>query len=371
LLPETTMPSTVTAAVSFGAGKPFEFADLQLDDPRPDELLIDVKAVGLCHSDLTAQGMFDRPVVLGHEGAGVVAAVGSAVSGYVVGDHVVLSFNSCGACASCWSGRPARCRNFAAMNYAGGRPDGSPTLSDASGPVAANFFGQSSFSNRTLATARNAVKIPAEVPFEVAAPLGCGVITGAGTVINTLRPGPADSLAVFGVGAVGLSAVLAAASLRVGTVIAVDVVPERLELARRLGATHVIDGSSSDVSAQLREIVPDGAGFAIETSGQPTVVRTAVDALAEGGTCALLGLASFDGELSLSHLTVLSGRTIVGVTEGDSVPHITIPHLLALRSRGLFDLDALVSTYPFADLAHAIEDTKTGRAVKAVLTFGD
>jgi aryl-alcohol dehydrogenase len=235
--------------------------------------------------------------------------------------------------------------------------------------VAGNFFGQSSFASRVLVTARNAVKIPTDIPLEIAAPMGCGVITGAGTVLNTLRPGPADSLVVYGVGAVGLSAVLAAASSRLATVIAVDVVPDRLELASRLGATHVIDGRGADIAAAVRTVLPGGSDFAIDASGQPAVVRAAVDALAEGGTCALLGLARLDGELTLGHLTVLSGRTVVGVTEGDSVPQLMIPHLLGLRARGLFDLDAMITTYPFGDIERAVEETTTGRAVKAVLTF--
>jgi aryl-alcohol dehydrogenase len=359
----------VQAAVSAGPDASFELETLELDDPRETELVIDLRAVGLCHSDLTAKAMFSGPAVLGHEGAGVVASVGGAVSGFEVGDHVVLSFNSCGACRPCQQGRPARCRNFAAVNYAGRRSDGTPTLRGPGGPVAGNFFGQSSFSTRTIASARNTVKIARNVPFEIAAPFGCGVITGSGTVINTLQPEPGETLVVYGVGSVGLSAVLAARARRTGTVIAVDVLPGRLELAQRLGATHVIDGRGADVGAAVRAILPDGADYAIDTSGQPAVVRTAVDALAEGGTCALLGLGRFDAELTLGHLTLLTGRTIVGVTEGDSNPPVTIPDMLSLRARGLFDVDAMITRYPFADLERAVADTKSGRAVKAVLTF--
>lgn len=359
----------VRAAMSTGAGSDFALTELELDDPRPDEILVRTTAVGLCHSDLTARQYFPGGGVLGHEGAGVVEEVGSAVTGFAPGDHVVLSFDACGLCRACLSGRPYRCREFAAMNYSGARPDGSTPLRDGGSPVAGAFFGQSSFASHCLATSRNAVKVDADLPLATLAPLGCGVITGSGTVLNALRPFPGSSLVVFGAGSVGLSALLGAVVARVGTLIAVDVVPERLELARKLGATHVLDGRSEDVAGQVRELTAGGADYAVETSGVASVVATAASSVPEGGTVALVGLGDLAGTITLSHYEMVMGRTVMGVTEGNSVPQVYVPQLIELWRSGVFPFEEMITEYPFERIGQAVADSAAGRTVKAVLRF--
>jgi aryl-alcohol dehydrogenase len=359
----------ISAAVTRGAESSFSLEEVELDDPRPDEVLVRTKAVGLCHSDLTARGIFPNGAVLGHEGAGVVEAVGSAVAGLEVGDHVVMSFDNCGHCKPCLLGRPYRCLNFAPMNFGGVRSDGSNAIRVGAGALAGNFFGQSSFASHCLTTERNAVKVDPSLPLEVLAPLGCGVITGAGTVLNALRPEAGSSLVVFGVGAVGLSALLGAVVSRVSTLIAVDVVSSRLELARKLGATHTIDGRAPDVADQIREITGGGADNVVETSGVPAVVRTAVQSVPEGGSVALVGIADTAAELTLGHYDLIMGRSVFGVTEGNSVPKVFIPRLIELWQSGLFPVDEIMRTYSFADINQATADSLDGSTCKAVLTF--
>lgn len=359
----------IDAAVSKDAAAGFVLTTLALDELRPDELLVRTVAVGMCHSDLTARALFPDGAVLGHEGAGIVEAVGPAVTGFAPGDHVVLSFDHCGHCRQCLRGRPYRCLNFGAANFSGRRGDGSATLRDDDGPVGGNFFGQSSFASYCVATERNAVKVDPDLPLDKLAPLGCGIITGCGTVLNALRPEPGSSLVVFGAGAVGLSAVLGGVVSQVGTLIAVDVVAERLKLASEFGATHVIDGRGDDVLAQVRDITGGGADYAVEASGVASVARTAVSSVPEGGSVALVGIADLTADISLSHYEVVMGRSVTGVTEGNSVPQLFIPALIALWQRGKFPFDQMISSYPFAGINRAMADSLGGTAIKPVLTF--
>ena len=359
----------IDAAVSRGADSGFVPATLRLDEIAPDELLVRTVAVGMCHSDLTARALFPGGAVLGHEGGGIVEGVGAAVTGFAPGDHVVLSFDHCGHCRQCLRGRPYRCLNFGLANFSGVRPDGSATLRDDDVPVGGSFFGQSSFASHCIATARNAVKVDPDLPLDKLAPLGCGVITGCGTVLNALRPEPGSSLVVFGAGAVGLSAVLGGVISRVGTLIAVDIVPERRALAARLGATHVIDGRADDVLDQVRDITGGGADYAVEASGVASVARTAVSSVPEGGSVALVGIADLAADISLSHYEVVMGRSVSGVTEGSSVPQLFIPSLIGLWLRGEFPFDQMISSYPFAEINTAMNDSLAGTAIKPVLLF--
>ena len=357
----------ITGAVTSGAGSEFALSDVDLDDPRPDELLVRTVAAGICHSDLSARPMFPGGGVLGHEGAGVIEAVGSAATGFAVGDHVVMTYSSCGHCVPCLKARPYHCHNFGLMNFAGMRPDGSRTLYDGENALGGSFFGQSSFASYCLTTGRNTVKVDKDLPLELLAPLGCGVITGSGTVLNELRPEPGSSLVVFGAGSVGLSAVMAGGLSHVGTLIAVDLVPSRLDLAQKLGATHVIDGASDDVAGQIREITGGGAEYMVETTGLNAVVRTALAALPEGGTLALVGI--HDQELAVPYMGLVMGRTVTGVIEGSSIPHLFIPSLIEHWQRGLFPMDQMITTYAFADINQAVADSLAGTTIKPVLTW--
>lgn len=368
------MPTPVTAAVVREVGAPFTFERLLLDDPRPDEVRVRIEAVGLCHTDLAVQhGHLPTkfPVVLGHEGAGVVEQVGDAVRGLAVGDPVALSFASCGACPACLQGRRAYCVRTPQLNLGGVREDGTSTASYAAGSaVNGSFFGQSSLATHSVVAARNVVKVPGGHPAELVAPLGCGVQTGVGTVLNSLAVPAGASVLVTGAGAVGLAAVMGAVVAGATTIIAVDVIADRLALARDLGATHTIDSSVTGAALEriVREITGGGATHAVDTTGAASVVESALRATVFGGTVALVGVPRPGTSLDLGLLSA-SGRTVVGAIEGDSVPQTFIPTLLALHAAGRLPVDRLVRTYPFEELDRAITDTTTGRTVKAVLVL--
>lgn len=370
---------TTRAAVVEKAGAPFTVQEVTLDEPRADEVVVRLVATGLCHTDLgvqTAGAPFPLPGVLGHEGAGVVERVGSAVTSVAPGDRVVLSFTSCGGCAGCRAGQPAYCATWLPRNLlAGTRHDGSPTLRRDGAALGGHFFGQSSFAERALADERCVVRldpstVTSDAELATLAPLGCGVLTGFGTVWQVLRPAPGQTLLVCGTGAVGLAAVMAAARLPLVTVVGVDVVPERLALARELGASHTVDAGREDVAARLAELT-DGRGVdaALDTTGDPAVLRTAVDALAVCGQCAVVGAPPPGTEVALDVQSLLVGKRVVGVTIGSADPAAMIPRLVELYRAGGLPLARLVRHYALADLDQAAADMRAGRTVKPVVRF--
>ncbi len=263
----------ITAAVAEAVGSPLTIKELELDELRPDEVRVRLVATGVCHTDAVVRDGWiptTFPIVLGHEGAGVVEAVGATVHDLAPGDHVVLTVASCGTCRSCRSGHPSYCLDSYGQNFAGGRGFGTDTsLTDADGhSVNSHFFGQSSFSTHVNAARRSVVKVRDDVPLELLGPLGCGVQTGAGAVLNVLKPGPGDSIVVFGTGAVGMSALLAAVAARATTIIAVDLNPDRLALALELGATHAIDAGKEDALERIREITGGGSPVRARHDGE-------------------------------------------------------------------------------------------------------
>jgi aryl-alcohol dehydrogenase len=367
------------AAVVDKAGAPFELREVELDGPRAGEVLVRMVAAAICHTDLAVRDgavPFPFPAVLGHEGAGVVEAVGEGVTHVAAGDRVVLSFASCGACPTCTTGHPALCKRSYPLRWGGARPDGSTTMTAASnggGPVHGSFFGQSSFARHAVVAGRAVVPVPGteDGPLEHLAPLGCGVQTGAGAVLNVLQPAPGSTLVVTGVGAVGLSAVMAAALTPAGRIVAVDVLPERLALARELGATDTIDARDADLLALLAEL-SDGLGvdYVVETSGVVPVLQQAIRSVTSGGTVAVVGAPALGATLEIEVTAIISGaRRIVGVVEGDSDPPRFIPTLMALQRHGRFPLERLIRTYPFAEIETAAADAHAGRTIKPVLTF--
>ncbi|NGO47736.1 NAD(P)-dependent alcohol dehydrogenase [Streptomyces ureilyticus] len=368
------MPRTLAAVVE-APGAAFALQEIQLDEPHPNEVLVRMVAAGLCHTDLTVQAghlPFALPGVLGHEGAGVVERVGSDVTRVRPGDHVVLSFTSCGRCSHCRAGHPAYCATWIPANIFndGVRTDGTHPLSRAGQPIGGRFFGQSSFSAHALADERSVVRVDDDMPLELLAPLGCGIQTGAGTVLNVLKPSPGSSLAILGVGAVGLAALMAAALSPLGTVVAVDRVESRLALAKELGATHTVNGATDDVSAVLPEITGEaGLDYAIDTTANMTVLRSAIDALGTLGTCAVVGAAPMGTELRVDVTDILAGKKIVGVTEGDADPETLIPLLTGLYRQGRLPLDKLVRQYSIADINTAAADVHHGETIKPVLLF--
>jgi aryl-alcohol dehydrogenase len=363
----------ITAAVAREAGQPFTIEELDLDEPRADEVLVEIHAVGLCHTDIAIRDQWmpmPLPAVLGHEGAGVVAAVGSDVDKVEPGDKVVLTFGSCGRCGLCTSGHPAYCLELLARNVGGSRLDGTNAL-HCEGGMHGFFFSQSSFATHAVATERNVVKVGQDADLDLVGPLGCGIQTGAGTVINRLRPEAGSGLAVFGVGAVGLSAVMAARVVGCTTIIAVDTKPDRLALAADVGATHLIDGSRVNPISAIHRLTGVGVPYTVDTTAVPEIARQAVVSLAPLGTCAILGLGPAGTEVSVDMTNLLvPGRTVTGVAEGDSRPDEFIPQLLELHRQGRFPFDRLIDTYALNDINKAVEDLESGKAVKAVLKPG-
>ncbi|WP_217576706.1 NAD(P)-dependent alcohol dehydrogenase [Streptomyces sp. GbtcB7] len=363
----------ITAAVTESPGAPFTLSVVDIEPPRADEVLVRIVGAGVCHSDLVARDQWlpvNLPAVLGHEGSGVGEAVGAGVTQVRPGDHVILAFSWCGACRNCLRGRPAYCDLFVPANFFGRRMDGSTPLHRAGEDVGGAFFGQSSFAGHAVCNERNVVKVPHDLPLELLGPLGCGTQTGAGAVLNSLRPEAGSSIAVFGAGSVGISAVMAAAVAGCTTIVAVDLNDQRLALAKELGATHVVNGSEGDTVGHLRELTGGvGVEFTLETTGVPAVLRQAVDALGQGGTCGLIGVAAPGSEVSLDMLGLILGRGVRGISEGDSVPRIFVPRLLELYRQGRFPFDRLIRTYPLDRINEAVEDSEKGLTLKPVLTF--
>ncbi|WP_369372690.1 NAD(P)-dependent alcohol dehydrogenase [Streptomyces sp. cg36] len=368
------MPLTATAAVSRGPGEDFVVEELELDDPRPDEVLVRYTAAGLCHTDLEATAGHlptPHPVVLGHEGAGTVEAVGTAVTGFAPGDRVVLSLDSCGGCRNCLGGQPAYCEHHIPLNFHARRADGTVGLGDAAGrPVHDHFFGQSSFASHGLAHPRGLVKVTDNsLPLTTLAPLGCGVITGAGAVLNSLRVRAGATVAVFGLGTVGLAALMAAVAGGATRIIAVDRTPDRLALAQELGATDLVDASTGDTAEAVMDLTRgSGVDYSVESTGAVPIMNTAVAVLAPLGSAAVLGVAALDADLKANAFELLKGRTVTGSVMGHQAPGVLIPRLLDLHRQGRFPLDRLVTTYPLTGINRAVADVKAGTTVKAVLT---
>ncbi|POM26530.1 Aryl-alcohol dehydrogenase [Actinomadura rubteroloni] len=363
------MGRRIDAAVLRAADAPHRIEPLELADPGPGELIVKIVGAGMCHTDLLGRAPGDlvaKPVVLGHEGSGVVEAVGPGVA-LTPGTPVVLSFDSCGDCANCRASRPGNCASMAALNMFSAPPDGLPRATDASGAAINNrWFGQSSFASHALTTIRNTVPVPGDVPLELLGPLGCGMQTGAGSVLVSLGVGAGDSIAVFGTGAVGLAAVMAARIAGATTIIGVDTNRARLDLARELGATHVLHGGEEDVPGRIRAITgPEGVQYALDTTAVPEVVAAAVASLRTTGVCGLVGIGT--AELRLDPTLLLMGRTLRGIIEGDVVPHLFIPRLVDLWRQGRFPFDRLIETYPLAAIDQAEADTRSGKVVKPVL----
>ncbi len=361
------------AAVARGAHEPFSIETVSLGEPRDHEVLVRIAGVGLCHTDLIARDQFipiPLPAVLGHEGAGIVEAVGAAVTKVKPGDRVVLGFASCGHCARCSEGLPSYCRDFPMLNYAGARPDGTSPIAIDGSPVSAHFFGQSSFAAHAIATERNVVRIDAQdVPIELLGPLGCGLQTGAGGVMRALACPAGSTIAIFGGGPVGLAAVMGAVIRGCSTIILVEPFASRRALGLSLGATHAIDPGEGDVGAAIRAVLPDGVDFAFETSGREQVVETALASLGSHGLLGLVGVPPKpESGLTINLAAFITyGHRIHGIIEGDSDLDGFIPELVEHYRAGRFPFDRLIETFPLSRINDAIDAQARGECVKAVL----
>jgi aryl-alcohol dehydrogenase len=362
----------ITAAVVRERSAPFVIETLELVPPRADELIVRVVASGMCQTDLHGRDGYyavtSYPAVFGHEGAGVVHAVGSAVTDFAPGDHVVMSYPWCGDCANCRRRRLNYCLNARNLKNKGTRSDDSTLLAKNGAPVYGAFFQQSSFGTFALTQARYAVGVRRDAPLELIAPLACSGQTGAGAVLNVLKPNAGDSCAVFGVGAVGLSALMAAKVAGCAPIVVIDVHDHRLALARELGATHTINADAcANVVGDIRKIVEGGVHHAIDTSAMPKALREAIESLMPGGTCVLLGSARSGIEASFEMPFLQQGRVVRGVVQGDSVPGQFIPQLVDLMMDGKFPLERMIKFYDLADINLAAQESSNGTVIKPVL----
>lgn len=369
------IPMRIRAAVAEAAAEPLAVKELELDEPREDEILVKLVATGVCQTD--AHALHGRvpaslPMVLGHEGAGIVERVGQAVTSVRPGDHVVLSYQSCGECAQCLSGHPAYCDKALAANFAGARLDGSRGVhrvadaDDAHREINGHFFGQSAFATYALTTSRNTVRVDKDVPLDTLAPLGCGVQTGAGAVLNSFDVPVGGTVAIFGVGAVGFGALMAARVAGATTIIAVDVNAERLALAEELGATHTLNVlETDDVAAAIQEITGGGVQYVLDTTGRADMLRHAVAALAPLGQVGLVAGGAPDAAVPSAELAL--GKSVHGIVQGDAIPQLFIPKLVELYRSGRFPVDRLIRFYDLDDVNTAFADAADGDVIKPVL----
>ncbi|HEX3759470.1 MAG TPA: NAD(P)-dependent alcohol dehydrogenase [Kofleriaceae bacterium] len=357
----------IAAILREPAGR-FAIERVELDELRRDEVLIRNEASGICHTDLLARERLALPAVLGHEGAGVVEAVGAAVTRVRVGERVALSYPWCGTCPRCDAGEPYLCARHMQLAFGGTRLDGSRPVALGGRAISSAFFQQSSFASRCIALERAVVPVDAPQPSSLLAAIPCGVQTGAGAVLNSLAISARHSLAVFGVGAVGMSAIMAGSLVNAHPLIAIDVLPERLVLARELGASHTLDARTGEIARQIRDIVRDGVDATLETSGNEQALNDAIAGLASGGTCGMV-IAPHLGQnypFSPSEVFTRAAR-LLGIIQGSAVPRLFLPKLLELHARGRFPFDRMVKYYELDAINDAIADTQAGRTIKPVL----
>ncbi|HWC33577.1 MAG TPA: Zn-dependent alcohol dehydrogenase [Mycobacteriales bacterium] len=333
--------------------------DLSVKDPGPGEVAVRISSAGLCHSDLSVINgtiPFPTPVVLGHEGAGVVEAVGSEVTSVKEGDHVVLStLGNCGACQYCDAGKPTMCRSTF-----GGRPQ--PFM--WKGEPAYAFANASVFSERTVVKANQAVPIPKDVPLDAASLVGCGVLTGVGAVLQRARVPEGASALVIGVGGIGLNVIQGLALAGASTIIAIDTNPLKKEIAATFGATHFLE--STEV---VKEVLPNGVDFAFECVGHVKLIRAAIDLLDWGGTAVMLGVPGFADEASFNVSSMYLDKAVLGCRYGSSQPQRDIRRYVELYQQGRLKLDELVSAkYPLGDITKAVHAMESGElAARGVL----
>jgi len=351
---------------------PLSVAEVEVDEPGPGEALVRIVASGVCHTDALARDgdmPFPAPGVLGHEGAGVVAAVGAGVTNVSVGDKVVIGWPWCGSCRNCLDGQPRYCLQLGPLVIAGTRADGSTALRRLDGSALhSHFFGQSSFASYSICAASALVPVPADADVSLLGPLACGISTGAGAVLNALRPHPGSSVVIYGSGAVGLSAVMAARLTAATHIIAVDKLASRLTLARELGATETIDvGAVADPVAAVQEICGGPADFAMDCAGNVNVLRQAADSVGMRGTVALIGGAPAGASFALDHMSTLWGKKVVGILGGEGRSVSLINTLITLNAQGRFPYDRLIQKFPLEQVNEALEASHRGDVIKPVL----
>ncbi|MFC6169649.1 NAD(P)-dependent alcohol dehydrogenase [Loigolactobacillus jiayinensis] len=363
----------IQAAVVDKQGAKFTLKDdIELAGMQDDDIQVHMVASGVCHSDEALRkgdATIGYPIVLGHEGSGIVEKVGSHVQNFKPGDHVILSFYACGNCENCLKGVPTQCLHYAANNLSGVRPDGTAHFTE-NGKQVDDMFDQSSFTTTTVVRERNAVKVPNDLDLRKLGPLGCGYVTGSGTVLNTLQPRPGDTIAVFGTGAVGLAAMMAGKISGCTKVIAVDIIDDRLALAKELGATDTINSKNEDPVAAIKALTNGhGVNFAVDTTGVTQVMESSIKALAQGGVSACIAVTSHHIDVDTWNDLCVDDKSVIGVNMGDSIPQIDIPRLIEFYRQGMFDFDKTEKFYKFEQINEANADSISGKTIKPVLVI--
>ncbi len=360
----------IQAAVVHKTGQPFQIEEVELAGPKAGELLVKIVACGVCHTDEVAQHQMipvPLPAVFGHEGCGIVEEVGEGVTDFKAGDRVSFSFGYCGKCENCMTAHQHACEHFNEINFGGVMADGTKRLSQ-NGVEVSSFFGQSSFATYSVVHQNSAIKVTDDdIDLALLGPLGCGIQTGAGAVLNRLKPKFGSSIAVFGCGTVGMSAIMAAKIAGCAKIIGVGGNAQSLELAKELGATHTINRKEvDDVVAEIKKLTNGGTHYSIDTTGVGDFVRKALASVRFMGTAVVLGAT---GELTINVQEELMGdaKSLIGITEGDAIPKLFIPQLIDYYKRGQFPFDRLIKFYDFKDINQAVEDSHSGKVIKAVL----
>lgn len=363
---------TVKAAVVNGEGRQFEIEDVELDAMRSDEVIVRMVASGICHSDEAIRGGavpgFPFPVILGHEGAGVVEAVGEQVKGFQKGDQVLIAYNVCKTCPSCLAGHPSSCSHWAELNLGGKRPDGTTTFHKKDGTPVTSLYTESSFSTYSITNQNNLVKVGKDVDLRYIAPLSCGFLTGAGTVANGIQPTPGESIVIFGTGAVGLGAMMMAKIMGCTPIIAVDIHDHRLATAKELGADYTINSKNEDAVTKIRELTNgEGVRYSVDTTGISKVMKDSVDCLKMMGVACPVAVTTQNMTVNPFGDLVLANKTIKGVLMGDNVPQIALPKLVDYYQKGMFPFDKLIKFYNLEDINVANQASISGEVIKPVL----
>ena len=349
--------------------------DLELDDNLHEkEILVRVVACAVCHADIAARDghvPFPLPGVLGHEGTGVVERVGSKVERVQGGDHVLMTFPNDGTCENCLDGKPRWCKHGGELMWSGHRYDGSATALSRNGhPVSGHLFQQSAFATYVIATEMNVVRVSKDLPLEQFV-LGCGIMTGAGAVLNSLKPAPGSSIVIFGAGGVGTAAIMAAKIAGCNTIIAVEPHENRRQIALEIGATHALNSSDPRLVEHLKELTGGGAHFALVCVGNAEAIGFAVEALRTGGTCGVIGDPGTGAEGRFSIPGVVGGSKIIrGINGGDSTAPTFLPALIEAHRRGLLPIEKVTKQYSLDEINKALLDAEEGRVIKPVIIIG-
>ncbi len=346
----------------------FEVEDISLNNPNEHEILVEIEACGVCHTDAICKHIVPTPSVLGHEGVGIVKAIGKSVTSLKVGDRVLLCYPFCGICYFCKNEEPYNCIHNAHLSFSGSRLDDSKTIEKDGVFISSAFFQQSSFANHAIAPALSAVKVPHDIPANILAALPCGIATGAGAILNTFKMQQSHQLLIFGAGAVGLSAVAAASQRRVKNIVAIDLNEERLEKAKSFGATSTFLANSIDLTAQLEKITPNGFSHILDTSSSSSAWQQSLSLLSPGGKFGFVSVPQPFDEFTIKPIELMfKGSSITAIVQGSANSQEFIPKLIDWWRDGKLPVEKIIGDFAFDKINEAFQASHSGEVVKPIL----